>query len=168
MQHFEADCQVCQVASRLLREGAESVALSDLCEQGCHLHVQASADHICVHGLRLDVQGAEYRHISRERATRMCDFSVLAVCADTARFIVVEIKSGVAYAADIEQLSQGLRVLYERFNENGLKVRLRAYFVVGREAEKLGWSLRDRQTSLSFGGTRVPWKILECNDTLQF
>lgn len=165
MQHSERDCKVCQLVSRLLQEGAERVSLSDLCEQGCQLHVQASADDICVHSLLLDVQGAEYRFIAKGHVTRMCDFSVLAARGESARLIVVEIKSGMAYVEDIiEQVSQGLRVLHERFQENGLKAKPRAFFVVGREADKLRWTLRGQH--VYFGTTRVPWDILECGGTI--
>ena len=155
---------VCRLHSCLLREGAESVSLSDLCEKGCHLQVKASQEHDCVHGLRLDVQSATYRHISKGKVTRMCDFLVLAARGENAQMIVVEIKSGAADADDIEQLSQGLRVLFERFQDNGLKANPHAFFVVGKYANKLRWALRGQH--VYFGTTRVPWDILECGDTL--
>lgn len=97
----------------------------------------------------------------------MCDFSVLAVLGDVAQLIVIELKGGVAYSEEIEQLAEGLRVLYEYFQENGLVARPKAYWVVGREVEKLRFSLRDRLTSLRFGPVPVELHILDCGTELQ-
>lgn len=160
------ECQVCQLNKRLIRDGAESISWSDLCEQHCHLHVYPSNDHRCLHGLRLDVEDADYRRVSKREITRMCDFSVLAVLDRTAQLIVVELKSGIAYAKDIDQLSEGLRVLYERFRENSLIARPEAYFVVGRDIDKLAYSLRDKLTSLRFGTAPVQLNIVECGTEL--
>lgn len=96
----------------------------------------------------------------------MCDFSVLAVQGRTAQLIVIELKSGVAYASDIDQLAQGLRVLYERYQENGLMTHPEAYWVVGREIDKLMFSLRDKLTSLRFGSMVVKLHIQECGEVL--
>ena len=96
----------------------------------------------------------------------MCDFSVLANSAQTVHLVVVELKSGVAYADDIDQLSQGLRVLHGFFQENGLVARPAAYFVVGREVDKLRFSLRDKLTSLRFGTLPVNLNIVNCGDIL--
>jgi len=96
----------------------------------------------------------------------MCDFSVVAVLGNAAQLIVVELKSGVAYSDQIEQLAEGLRVLHEYFQENGLVARPEAYWVVGREVEKLSFSLRDKLTSLRFGYEVVLLHILECGTVL--
>lgn len=96
----------------------------------------------------------------------MCDFSVLAVLDNAAQMIVIELKGGVAYSDQIEQLAEGLRVLHEYFHENGLVARPEACWVVGREVEKLSFSLRDKLTSLRFGSEAVKLHILECGEVL--
>ena len=96
----------------------------------------------------------------------MCDFAVIAVLGQDAQLIVVELKSGVAYAEDIDQLAQGLRVLHDHFQDNGLAPRPAAYFVAGREVDKLKFSLRDKLTSLRFGSSPVILHILECGNKL--
>ncbi|MCY3962208.1 MAG: hypothetical protein OXG34_11190 [bacterium] len=160
------ECQICSLNLRLIEDGAESVSWSDLWENECHIYVRTSASHSCIHGLRLDIQGAAYRRISKGKDTRMCDFSVVAVLGNAAQLIVVELKSGVAYSDQIEQLAEGLRVLHEYFQENGLVARPEAYWVVGREVEKLSFSLRDKLTSLRFGSEVVVLHILECGTVL--
>lgn len=161
------ECPVCELNSRLIEDGAESVAWSDLCEHDCHAYVRTGPSHRCVHGLRLDVPTAEYRRVSKAKTRRMCDFSVLAVHEQAALLVVVELKSGVAYADDLDQLSEGLRVLHEFFEANGLMARPRACLVVGREVDRLSYSLRDRLTSLRFGSAPVRLDILKCGDLLE-
>ena len=97
----------------------------------------------------------------------MCDFAVLAVTGSLAQLVVIELKSGAAYVDDLEQLSEGLRVLHDHFEENGLTPDPTAYFVVGRDLDKLGFALRDKLGSLRFGSTRVKLRILECGDSLR-
>ena len=96
----------------------------------------------------------------------MCDFAVIVAIEDTASLVVVELKSGVAYAEDVEQLSEGLRVLHDHFQEDGLNPRPEAYWVVGKEVDKLRFALRDRLTSLRFGPKPVQLQILECGATV--
>lgn len=160
------ECQVCNLNSKLIQHGAEAISLSDLEENACRLHVHnANADH-CLHALRLDLDNAGYRNVSKGRVTRMCDFAILAVTGTLAQLIVVELKSGEASPNDIEQLSQGLRVLHTYFEENGLKPQPIAYFVAGRNVDKLSFALRDRLTSLNFGSTIAKLRILKCGDSL--
>lgn len=157
---------MCRLDFCLTQEGAERTPWSNLNEQRCYLSVRASNDHVCIYGLRLDVPAARYRQVSKGVITRMCDFALLAVLGRTAKVVVIELKSGAASPDDIKQLSEGLRVLHDLFQQNGLKVRPRAYFVVGKEAAKLGFSLRDKLTSLRFGDRLVPLKILDCGEVL--
>lgn len=157
---------MCNLSQRLVESGAERVAWSDLYEHSCHLYVRLRNEHRCRHGLRLDIDGASYRRPSSGDQSRMCDFAVVTVIRDTADLSVVELKGGVAYAEDTEQLSEGLRVLHELFEENGLAPQPKAYWVVGREVEKLRFAMRDRLTSLRFGSEPVQLQILECGDTV--
>ena len=92
----------------------------------------------------------------------MCDFAVLAVLGDIAQLVIIELKSGVAYDYEIEQLVEGIRVLSLYFEENGLESRPKAYFVVGREVDKLRYSLRNKLASLRFSSRPVTLEILEC------
>ena len=132
------------------------------------MRVQAGEDLRCTHGLRLDVQDAGYRRVSKGRTTKMCDFAVLAVVAATAPLWAVELKSGAAYADEaIEQLSEGLRVLHEHYREDGLDPRPGACIVAGRELDKLRRSLGDELGALRFGERRVPLRIIKCKDSLQ-
>ncbi len=163
---LSAECQVCNLNSKLLEHGAEAVSLFDLEENLCRLDIQTTVTHRCLYILRLDVPGAEYRFVKKGQDTRMCDFAVLAVNSSLAQLVPIELKSGAANPDDIEQLREGLRVLIDHFEENGLKLNLTAYFVAGRELDKLRYSLRDRLASLSFGSTPVKLKILECGDSL--
>ena len=96
----------------------------------------------------------------------MCDFAVLAVTGGLAQLVAIELKSGGVYADDIEQLGEGLRVLHDYFEENGLTPNPTAFFVVGRDLDKLRYALRDRLASLKFGSTTVKLQILECGDSL--
>ena len=96
----------------------------------------------------------------------MCDFAVLAVTGGLAQLVAIELKSGGAYAKDIDQLREGLRVLHDNFEENGLTPNPTAFFVVGRDLDKLRYALRDRLASLKFGSTTVKLQILECGDSL--
>lgn len=86
----DPECQVCDLSSQLLDCGAERVSWDDLVEQSCRLRVRAGEDLRCTHGLRLDVQDAGYRRVSKGRTTKMCDFAVLAVVAATAPLWAVE------------------------------------------------------------------------------
>lgn len=97
----------------------------------------------------------------------MCDFSIVAVVGNTAQLIAIELKGGVSYSGEIEQIAEGMRVLHEYFQENGLVARPEAYWVVGREVEKLSFSLRDKLTSLRFGSESVKLHILECGEVLR-
>lgn len=160
------ECQVCNLNAKLVEHGAEAVALSDLEEHSCRLYVHKTDSHRCLHGLRLDLDKAEYRHVSKGQNTKMCDFAVLAVTGNVAQLVAVELKSGAGYADDIEQLRQGLRVLHDYFEENGLTPAPTAYFVVGRDVDKLSYALRDQLASLRFGSRRVKLEILECGDSL--
>ena len=111
---------------------------------------------------------AGYRRVSKGHTTRMCDFAVLAAAATTAPLLVVELKSGAAYADEaIEQLSEGLRTLHERYRADGLDPRPEACIVAGRELDRLRNSLRDRLGVLRFGERRVPLRILKCGDSLR-
>ena len=161
------ECPVCELNSRLIQVGAESVAWSDLCEHDCHAYVRVGPSHRCVHGLRLDVPVAKYRRVSKGETRRMCDFSVLAVHGQAALLVVVELKSGVAYADELDQLSEGLRLIHNYFEANGLTASPRACFVVGRDLDKLRFALRDRLTSLRFGSVPVRLDILKCGDPLE-
>ncbi len=96
----------------------------------------------------------------------MCDFAVLAVTGGLAQLVAIELKSGAAYADDIDQLREGLRVLHDHFEENGLTPNPTAYFVVGRDLVKFRQSLQDKLASLRFGSRRVKLKFLECGDSL--
>lgn len=171
---------VCQLNDTLILKEAESVPCFDLSEQSCDLHVRLKDGHRCVHGLRLDMPDAEYRRLSKGTRTKMCDFSVLAVFRDTpdttrkgkAQLVVIELKSGVAYATEIiDQLAEGLRVLREYFHgldeTDDLTARPQARLVVGREREKLEYSLRDQLGSLKFGSRLVKLQILGCGGELQ-
>lgn len=159
-------CQVCQLFLRLIEGGAENVAWSDLNEHSCHLYFRLKDDRRCVYGLRLDIDRAGYRRPSKGEQTKMCDFAMIAAIEDTASLVVVELKSGVAYAEDVEQLSEGLRVLHDHFEEDGLNPQMDAYWVVGKEVDKLRFAMRDRLTSLRFGPKPVQLQILECGATV--
>ncbi len=161
-----AECQVCNLNSKLLEHGAEAVSLFDLEENSCRLYVHIAGTHRCLHSLRLDLGEADYRFVRKGQVTRMCDFAVLAVTGGLAQLVAIELKSSAAYADDIEQLREGLRVLHGYFEANGLTPNPTAYFVVGRDLDKLRYALRDRLASLRFGSTRVKLQILECGDSL--
>ncbi len=92
--------QVCDLGSRLLGDGTVRVSWNDLIEHSCRLRVRAREDLRCTLGLRLDVPDARYRRVSKGHTTRMCDFAVLAAAATPAPLLVVELKSGAAYADD--------------------------------------------------------------------
>lgn len=102
-------CQVCNLNEKLIEHGAITVSLSELEENRCRLYFEIAATHRCIHGLRLDLDRAEYRYVSKDQDTRMCDFAVLAVNRNVAQLVAIELKSGAAYAEDLEQLGQGLR-----------------------------------------------------------
>ena len=138
----------------------------DLEENSCQLNIQTTDTHRCLYTLRLDLDEAEYRFVRKGQVTRMCDFAVLAVTGNTAQLLAIELKSGRPYARDIDQLHEGLRVLHDYFDENGLKPNPTAYFVVGRDLDKFRQSLQDKLASLRFGSRRVKLQILECGDSL--
>ena len=96
----------------------------------------------------------------------MCDFAVVAAIKNVANLLVIELKSGVAYPDEVEQLSEGLRALHDHFEENGLHSQPEAYLVVGREVDKIRFALRDKLTSLRFGAKPVQLQILECGATV--
>ena len=123
----------------------------DLEENSCRLYVHITDTHRCLYSLRLDLDEADYRYIKRGQVTRMCDFAVLAVTGGLAQLVAIELKSGGAYADDIVQLREGLRVLHDHFEENGLTPNPTAYFVVGRDLDKLRFALRDKLASLKPG-----------------
>ena len=158
----DGDCGACRLEARLIDGGAQAVPWDDLSEHSCRLRIQCSIGIRCVHGLRLDVPGAGYRLVSKARDTKMCDFAVLATSGDAAHVVAVELKSGVAYAEDVEQLSEGLRAMHENLDESELNARPQALLVAGRELDKLRFALRDRLTSLRFGGQPVRLQIVEC------
>ena len=159
---------MCKLKSRLIQDGAKSVDWSDLHENDCHAYVSAGPERRCLHGLRLDVQDAKYRRLSKDKTRRMCDFSVLAMHGQTVLLVAVELKSGAAYSKDLEQLSEGLQLLYNFFNKAGLTVKPspRACFVVGKELDKFRSTLRGQLTSLRFGSEPVRVEILKCGDSL--
>lgn len=74
----DGDCRICRLNTRLINGGAEVVPWDDLSEHSCRLHIRRGDRIRCIHGLRLDVQRAGYRRVSRAEDTRMCDFAVLA------------------------------------------------------------------------------------------
>ena len=160
------ECQVCNLHSKLVEHGAEPVSLSDLEENSCQLYVHIAGTHRCLYTLRLDLDEAEYRFVRKGQVTRMCDFAVLAVNGSLAQLVAIELKSGAASPEDIDQLREGLRVLHDYFDENGLTPNPTAYFVVGRDLDKLRFALRDKLASLRFGSTRVKLQILECGGHL--
>ncbi len=160
------ECQVCNLHSKLVELGAEAVSLFDLEENSCRLELHITDTHRCLYTLRLDLDEAEYRFVKKGQITKMCDFAVLAVTGGLAQLVAIELKSGAAYAADIEQLREGLRVLHDNFEENGLTPNLTAYFVVGRDLDKLRFALRDKLASLRFESTLVKLQILECGGHL--
>ena len=131
------------------------------------MYVQPVSAPPCIHGLRLDVEDAQYRQVSKGKITKMCDFAVIAAQANTTRLIVVELKSGTAYAETIEQLSEGLRVLSDFFQDDSHQVRPAAYLVVGRDAKRLGFLLQDKLSTLKFGFMPVPLTIFKCGAVLE-
>lgn len=161
----DSKCQVCQLSESLIREGAKTIPWTNLYEQSCKLRILSKEGHKCIRGLRLDMPGAKYRHLP-ESTRRMCDFSILAVFENTAQLIVIELKSGYASSKDIDQLTQGLQVLYEYFEDNGLTARPQAYLVANKGLNKFKFSLRDKLTSLRFGSKPVKLEILQCGDAL--
>ena len=163
---LSAECQVCNLNSKLLEHGAVAVSIIDLEENSCRLELHTTGAHRCLYTLRLDVGKAEYRFVKKGEITKMCDFTVLAVTGSIAHLVVVELKSGAAYAEDLDQLREGLRVLHDYFDKNGLAPDPTAYFVVGRDLDKLSFTLRDKLASLKFGSTRVKLKILKCGDSV--
>ncbi len=112
------------------------------------------------------MQGASYRRVSKAEDRRMCDFAVLAASDGTAHCVAVELKSGIAYAEDVEQLSEGLRAMHDNLDASGVDCRPRALLVAGRELDKLRFSLRDRLASLRFGARPVRLEIVECGHCL--
>ena len=160
------ECQVCNLHSKLVEHGAEAVSLFDLEENLCRLNIQTTDTLRCLYTLRLDIDEAEYRFVRKGQVTRMCDFAVLAVTGGVAQIVAIELKSGAASPEDINQLREGLRVLHDYFDENGLTPNPTAYFVVGRDLDKLRFALRDKLASLRFGSTRVKLQILECGGHL--
>ena len=162
-----AECQVCNLNSKLLEHGAEAVSLIDLEENSCRLDIHTTDAHRCLYTLRLDLDEAEYRIVKKGDITRMCDFAVLAVTGRLAQLVVIELKSGAASLEDLDQLSEGLRVLHEYFEQNGLTPDPTAYFVVGKELDRLRHALTiDRPADLRFGSRRVKLEILECGDSV--
>ncbi|WP_419553859.1 hypothetical protein [Candidatus Poriferisodalis sp.] len=160
-------CAVCNLQADLLADGAESVDWRHLSENNCELFVVADAVNRCAFGLKLDPDNANYRRIKKGEQTRMCDFAVGGVAAAVARLIAIELKEGAGYADQIEQLVQGLRVLHRYFPDQGFSPRPEAVFVVGREADKLAFSLRDQLESLRFGEVHVRLRILSSGDVLE-
>lgn len=160
------ECQVCNLNSKLIEHGAEAVSLIDLEESSCRLFLHKADTSRCLRCLRLDVDKTEYRKVSKGNQTKMCDFAVLAIADNVVQLLAIELKSGAGYADSIEQLSQGLSVLHDYFEENGLTPDPTAYFVVGRDLDKLKYALRDKLGSLRFGSMRVKLKILKCGDSL--
>ena len=153
--------------SDLVADGAEAVDWRHLSENICELFVVAGTVDRCTFGLRLDASGAKYRRIKQGRQTRMCDFAVMGVATATARLVAIELKEGAGYADDVEQLVQGLRVLRQYFPVNGLSPHPDAVFVVGREADKLAFSLRDQLERLQFGAIQVRLHFLTSGDELK-
>ena len=160
------ECQVCNLHSQLVEQGAEAVPLTDLEENSCRLNVHTTDTHSCLYALRLDLDEAKYRIVTKGHITRMCDFAVLAVTGRLAQLVVIELKSGAASLEDLDQLSEGLRVLHDYFEQNGLTPNPTAYFVVGKELDTLRRTLKDRHASLRFGSRRVKFEILGCGDSL--
>ena len=96
----------------------------------------------------------------------MCDFAVVAHRRKVAHLAAIELKSGAADPEDIEQLKEGLDLLHSYFDYDGPEPRLVAYFVVGKEADRLGFALRDRLSTLRFGSRPVKLEIRICGESV--
>ncbi len=152
--------------AHLVRDDAVVVDWRHLSENDCEVTVAARAVDRCIFGLRLDPDEASYRQIKKGKQTRMCDFAVGGVAGTTARLAAVELKEGPGYEEHIEQLVEGLRVLHDYFPQQGLSPIPVAVFVVGEEADRLAFSLRDKLDVLKFGDTQVPLRVLTSGDVL--
>lgn len=161
-------CQVCQLFQKLVNDGAVEVSLYDLNEHSCHLLIQPAKDNRCLRALRLDVQGARYRFISKGEESKMCDFATCAVNENIAHLAAIELKSGAAEIAAVEQLKEGIRVLTECLDSGDLKPELAAYLVVGKQADVLRFTLRDKLGAFEVNSTIVKFHILDCGDSLSF
>lgn len=157
---------MCQLIQKLVNDGAVEVSPYDLNEHSCHLLVQPAKDNRCLSALRLDVQGAQYRFVSKGKERKMCDFSVCAVNENIAHLAAIELKSGAAEIAAIEQLEEGIRVLTEFFESGDLKSELSAYLVVGKQADVFRFTMRDRLTTFKVNSIYVKFDILDCGDSL--
>lgn len=153
--------------AHLVRDDAVVVDWRHLSENNCELTVTANAVNQCMLGLKLDPDEASYRRIKKGEQTRMCDFAVGGVAGSAALLATVELKEELGREEDIEQLVNGLRVLHDYFPQQGLSPRPVAIFVVGAEADRLAFSLRDQLDDLKFGETRVPLRVLTSGDVLE-
>ena len=169
------------MVERLIQDGAEEVASTDIRERSCQLHVQNHHTVSYSQGLRLDAdQNATYRyddhgHRVRGNRNRMCDFAVLATVGHSAHLVAIELKSGVARVKDIEQLIRGLEVLrtyWSDDSEDKLSAIPAACLVIGKRIHHFRRLLvkkpehRELLKRLKFGSERVELQTLECGETL--
>jgi len=96
----------------------------------------------------------------------MCDFAVAGATPSFAMIAAIELKEGPGYEDDIEQLVEGLKVLHRYYAHDGLSPQPVAVFVVGEEADRLAFSLRDRLDELRFGDIQTPLRVLTSGDVL--
>lgn len=162
-------CNACDTYVALLRDGAAARDWWYMEENGCELLVVRQSQVDCPFGLKLDPDDAEYRKKSKAETMRMCDIAILGRRNSEPFVIAIELKSGVAYEDELEQLVQGLNVLYQYSQHNSPNpcITAAAYFVVGREGDKLRFAVRDKLSSLRFGPHPVRFDILDCGTTLK-
>ena len=98
----------------------------------------------------------------------MCDFGVIAVNDNTAHLVAIELKSGAAEIEAIEQLEEGIRILNNYFESGKLILELSAYLVVGKQADALRFTLRDKIAAFKVNSRIVKFHILDCGDSLSF
>ena len=160
------DCHLCKLYLKLLGEGAEAVAWSDLKEHTCQIHILFDRLPFCAGAMKLDTQDAKYRHLSKGTIKRMCDFAALTMFENNAEFTAIELKSGAADIDTIEQLEEGIRILDNYFDQDKFTSKFSAYLVVGRQADKLKFALRDKLANFIVGSIQVRFHVVDCGDSL--
>lgn len=159
-----APCHICELCTRLVKEGASLLCGTSIGEGDCCIQVSFEHGHQCQKLLRLDKENAVYRLPAKGKQTKMCDFAIFARQEEATVIVVVEIKN-TADTRAIKQLQAGLNIIYRYLSPKPKdRVNPKAYVVANKQIQQFKRLLIDKNKKyrLKFGPLELQPRVEEC------
>ena len=159
-------CLICELYNRLSNANRTALRLyggTSLSDSGCSLDLRFGSTSGCEFRVKLDENNLQTQSSDNRNQNKMCDYAVATRLDDTLDISVVELKRGAAKVGVIEQLQEGLKLLYSLLPQN-VPVRAHAFLAAGKQSQQLKNQMRGSRALLSFGGKPIQLRIHKCGE----